>query len=93
MKANQLWGENMAPELDEKKLRKALKRANRKERKKFDSDERKRKYNSLESDNVTAEEMEAYRMTKVRANDPMANYVDPEADDAAQQKKSKKRRA
>jgi len=78
VKSNKLWGENLAPELDEKKLRKALRKAEKKEKKRHERDERKRKYNSLASDDVTAEEMEAYRIKKVRADDPMANYVDEE---------------
>lgn len=78
VKASGLWGENLAPELDTKKLAKALQKADKQQRKAFERDERKRKYNSLREDDVTAEEMEAYRMKKVRADDPMANYKDPE---------------
>ena len=37
-------------------------------------DERKRKYNSFAEDKVTAEDMEAYHRSKLRADDPMANY-------------------
>lgn len=35
-------------------------------------DDRKRKYNSLVGDEgTTAEDMEAYRMTRIRADDPL----------------------
>jgi len=35
-------------------------------------DERKRKYNSMEAENETAESMEAYYRSKARDDDPMA---------------------
>jgi hypothetical protein len=38
-----------------------------------DRDERKRKYNSFVSSEVTPEEMEAYRMKKRNFEDPMGN--------------------
>lgn len=40
-------------------------------------DERKRSYNSLNISNAapTEEEMEAYRMKRSRADDPMANFM------------------
>ena len=43
-------------------------------------DERKRKYNSLKSDIVehkepTEEELEAYRLKKLRHDDPMAQFI------------------
>ncbi|EFA81126.1 putative RNA splicing factor [Heterostelium album PN500] len=42
------------------------------------TDERKRDYNSLSSEgfNVTEEEMEAYNLKRLRADDPMANFKD-----------------
>lgn len=36
----------------------------------------KRGYHSMQSVEMTAEEMELYRMKRVKADDPMANYVD-----------------
>ena len=40
-----------------------------------DGDERKRKYNSLAADEeVTAEDMEAYRLQRQRAEDPMLAF-------------------
>lgn len=69
-----LFGENLNPVLDDSKLASALEKE-----KKFqqeggeERDDRKRKYNSMVSSDVTAEEMEAYRMMKNKAEDPMAN--------------------
>mmetsp|Transcript_35667 Transcript_35667/g.78383 ORF Transcript_35667/g.78383 Transcript_35667/m.78383 type:complete len:606 (+) Transcript_35667:424-2241(+) len=37
-------------------------------------DERKRKYNSMDADETTAEKMEAYYRNKARGDDPMANF-------------------
>ncbi len=36
-------------------------------------DDRKRKYNSMTSSDVTKEDMEAYRLTKANNDDPLAN--------------------
>ncbi len=36
---------------------------------------RKRSYNSMQSSDVTPEDMEVYRLTKVKAEDPMAKYL------------------
>ena len=60
-------------ELDSKKLKKAL----RKEEKRLaeeETDERKRGFNSIsqQNDEVTTEEMEAYRLKRQRGDDPMA---------------------
>jgi pre-mRNA-processing factor SLU7 len=44
-------------------------------RKKEEMDERKRKYNVKWNDQVTAEDMEAYRMTRVRHDDPMRDFL------------------
>jgi pre-mRNA-processing factor SLU7 len=68
-----LYGEaDQAVVLDEEKVKEALKKEvkNKKEAK----DDRKRKYNSLNADSydVTAEEMEAYRLRKEEKSDPMA---------------------
>eukprot|EP00736_Rhodelphis_marinus_P010751 Rmarinus@m.13796 len=72
--SSKIWGEaDPSAPIDPKELKKAMKRqAESKES--FQSDDRKRKYHSMESTNVTEEDMEAYRMQKVRAGDPMANF-------------------
>jgi len=58
--------------LDKDKLKAALEKQEKKNKEAGD-DKRKRKYNSLDSEaDVTAEEMEAYRMRKGRGDDPMA---------------------
>ncbi len=48
----------------------------------FDGDERKHKFNSLSAGahEVTAEDVEAYKMTKARPDDPMANFKDSDSD-------------
>jgi pre-mRNA-processing factor SLU7 len=73
-----LYGEVLNPELDPEKLKKALKEAKKRSRHAEDTDERKRKYNSLSAGTyeVSAEDMEAYKMSKARADDPMAKFVD-----------------
>ena len=67
-----LYGEadaNIA--LDSEKVHEAKKKL--KESEQTQNDDRKRKYNSVGADvDVTAEDMEAYRMTKGRTDDPMA---------------------
>lgn len=40
-----------------------------------EEDDRKRKYNSMESTDVNDEEMEAYKMKRTRADDPMAQFM------------------
>ena len=70
-----LYGEvEEGVELDQEKLKKALEKeeAFQKAAKEDPEDDRKRKYNSFVSTEVTAEEMEAYRMKKNRSEDPMA---------------------
>jgi len=56
---------------DKKKLKEALKKEDRRQEE-DDVDERKRKYNSMGSVDVTEEEMEAYMLKKQRGDDPMA---------------------
>eukprot|EP00538_Stauroneis_constricta_P011417 CAMPEP_0119548946 /NCGR_PEP_ID=MMETSP1352-20130426/2749_1 /TAXON_ID=265584 /ORGANISM="Stauroneis constricta, Strain CCMP1120" /LENGTH=656 /DNA_ID=CAMNT_0007594359 /DNA_START=43 /DNA_END=2010 /DNA_ORIENTATION=- len=72
---SKLYGEadeSQLENLDKKKLKEALAKASKKDDDDGD-DDRKRKYNSLGADaDVTAEEMEAYRMKKGRSDDPMA---------------------
>ena len=68
------WGTDVPEEvqLDAEKLKAALSRHEEAKLRRPEEDERKRKYNSLGgADGVTNEEMEAYRMRKARAEDPM----------------------
>ncbi|XP_023522231.1 pre-mRNA-splicing factor SLU7-like [Cucurbita pepo subsp. pepo] len=69
------WGSEVPDDLilDQKKLNEALKKED--ERRKEERDERKRKYNVRWNDEVTAEDMEAYRMKKVRHDDPMKDFL------------------
>ena len=84
-----VWGSEVDKEdvqLDAKKLKEALRRAEAAENgQHLDSsvDDRKRRYNSLEEFEVSAEDMEAYRMKKARGDDPLAAI---EAAKAAQMK-------
>ncbi|KAI9919911.1 hypothetical protein PsorP6_015684 [Peronosclerospora sorghi] len=73
-KRSELYGENIAPALDAKKLEKALTKA-AKEKKQPTNDDRKRKYNSMANSDVNAEEMEAYKLLKSRKEDPMRNVL------------------
>ncbi|CAF2119501.1 unnamed protein product [Rotaria magnacalcarata] len=69
--------------LDKKKVQEAAKEIEKRERLAEEIeqiDERKRKYNSLKSDTVdrkepTEEEVEAYRLKKLRHDDPMAQFM------------------
>lgn len=72
-KQSDLYGDGTAGStLDEKKLKEAIKKQKEFEKKgdtggeDEEKDDRKRKYNSMASVEVTAEEMEAYRMAKKR---------------------------
>eukprot|EP00897_Mesotaenium_endlicherianum_P007392 jgi/Mesen1/6681/ME000343S05847 len=69
------WGTDVPDDLqlDMKKLKAALKKEEQKGL--VEKDERKRKYNVTHSNDVTAEEMEAYRMTKVHYDDPMRGFT------------------
>jgi len=77
-----VWGSEADKEdiqLDQTKLKEALKRAEiaakaaEKELEGSGVDDKKRRYNSLNEDyNVSAEDMEAYRMKKSRGEDPLA---------------------
>ncbi|KAK3441157.1 pre-mRNA-splicing factor SLU7-A [Eucalyptus grandis] len=69
------WGTDVPDdlELDQKLLAEALKKEDI--RKREEKDERKRKYNVRWEDEVTAEEMEAYRMKKVHHDDPMKAFL------------------
>ncbi|ETI33001.1 hypothetical protein F441_20174 [Phytophthora nicotianae CJ01A1] len=74
-KRSEMYGENIAPELDEKKLKKAIKKAAKEKKKQAEQDDKKRKYNSMGNYEVNAEEMEAYKLLKTRGEDPMANVL------------------
>lgn len=69
------WGTDVPDDLvlDEKRLAEAIKKED--ERKKEVKDERKRKYNVKWNDEVTAEDMEAYRMKRVHHDDPMKDFL------------------
>lgn len=69
------WGPDVPDDLvlDKKRLTDALKKED--ERKREEKDDRKRKYNVRWSDEVTAEDMEAYRMKKVHHDDPMKDFL------------------
>ncbi|KAJ3690122.1 hypothetical protein LUZ61_019286 [Rhynchospora tenuis] len=69
------WGTEVPEDLvlDKKLLADALKKED--ERKKEERDERKRKYNINWNDEVTAEDMEAYRMKKIHHDDPMKDFL------------------
>ncbi|KAL9410868.1 hypothetical protein AB3S75_044610 [Citrus x aurantiifolia] len=69
------WGTDVPDNLnlDQKQLAEALWKED--ERKKEEKDERKRKYNVRWNDEVTAEEMEAYRMKKIHHDDPMKDFL------------------
>jgi pre-mRNA-processing factor SLU7 len=71
-KRSEMYGENIAPELDEKKLKKAIKKAAKEKKRQAEQDDKKRKYNSMGNYEVKAEEMEAYKLLKARGDDPMA---------------------
>lgn len=69
-----IWGSEVSEDmqLDKDKLQAALKKAAEKEQEETEKDERKRKYNSMSHDiDVTNEDMEAYRMVRNRADDPL----------------------
>ena len=73
-----VWGSEQADdvELDEAKLKEAMKRQKAFNKGAIEMDDRKRKFNSLAgNEEVTPEEMEAYRMSRNRADDPMAEYL------------------
>jgi pre-mRNA-processing factor SLU7 len=64
--------------LDPAKLKAAYERANGKKKggdTDKETDDRKRGYNSMETSEVTIEDMEVYRAKKVKADDPMAAYM------------------
>jgi len=69
-----LYGEaDGSAELDEAKVKEAVARA--KKGGGDVDDDKKRKYNSFQTTEVTPEEMEAYRRTKASKDDPMAKFL------------------
>ncbi|KAK4408146.1 Pre-splicing factor SLU7 [Sesamum angolense] len=69
------WGSEVPDDLvlDQEKLAEALKKED--ERRREERDERKRKYNVKWNDEVTPEDMEAYRMKRVHHDDPMKDFL------------------
>ncbi|KAL7679574.1 putative pre-mRNA-splicing factor SLU7 domain-containing protein [Plasmopara halstedii] len=74
-KRSDMYGENVAPDLDEKKLKHAIKKATKEKREQVKYADKKRKYNSMGNYQVNAEEMEAYKLLKSRDDDPMAKVL------------------
>ncbi|XP_019188423.1 PREDICTED: pre-mRNA-splicing factor SLU7-like isoform X2 [Ipomoea nil] len=70
------WGTDVPEDLvlDQSKVTEALRKED--ERRREEKDERKRKYNvKYTSDEVTPEEMEAYKMKKIYHDDPMKEFL------------------
>ena len=76
---NGVWGTDVGEdvELDKHRLDEALRKLDERDKKQVEVDDRKRKYNSMQTDGEmpTEEEMEAYRMKKARDEDPMAKII------------------
>lgn len=76
---NGVWGTDVSEdvELDKQRLEEALRKLDERDKQQTEADDRKRKYNSLQTDGEmpTEEEMEAYRMKKARDEDPMAKII------------------
>ncbi|KAL1828961.1 hypothetical protein ACET3Z_007373 [Daucus carota] len=70
------WGTHIPDDLvlDQAKLAKNLKKEDA-TRRREEKDERKRKYNVKWNDEVTEEDMEAYRMKKIHSDDPINNFM------------------
>jgi len=68
--------------LDEVKLRTAI-RVEQERQQSEPSDDRKRKFNSMQSDELTPEVIEAYHLSKPRHDDPMVNFADVATDEEA----------
>ena len=77
-----MWGTEQSGEvaLDEDKLRDALEKHRARDKAVVEMDDRKRKFNSIAgSEEVTLEEMEAYRISRSRgAEDPIAKFLNEE---------------
>ncbi|KAH8055761.1 hypothetical protein JL722_8112 [Aureococcus anophagefferens] len=71
-----LYGAGQDVVLDEAKVRAAMARARAAPADAAnDANDKKRKYNSFATTDVTAEDMDAYRRTRVAADDPMATFL------------------
>lgn len=72
---SKLYGEaNQAADLDQAKVKAALQKTDQ-----IEEDDRKRKYHSVNvNENLTEEDMEAYRLKKGRSSDPMAKLGEDE---------------
>jgi len=70
----QVWGSETADvELDDEKIKAALKKLDRQEKEAMEKEGSKDKFNSLAGgEDVTPEEMEAWRMKRARGDDPVA---------------------
>ncbi|GAA0140273.1 RNA splicing factor [Lithospermum erythrorhizon] len=75
LKKHVTWGTDVPDDLilDDEKLAESLKKED--ERRREERDERKRKYNVKWNDEVTQEDMEAYRMKKIHHDDPMKDFL------------------
>lgn len=72
---SELYGTDAAPtDLDEEKLKAARKKQWEFQRAQVETDDRKRKYNSMSEAEVTKEDLEAYRMEKRHAEDPINSF-------------------
>lgn len=74
---SELYGEHSGKaEFDQEKLNKAIKEQDAFQKKAVEMDDRKRKYNSFQKEEeITPEVMEAYRLKKGKAEDPMAKLL------------------
>lgn len=76
---NKLYGEQLAPELDKDKLKAALANEDKfqrdADRHAAEADDKKRKYNSMATTEVTPEEIEAWRIKRGNAADPMKDIL------------------
>ena len=66
--------------MDDNKVKEAVKRQEEwmKRDHTTDADDRKRSYNSSSAIDVTAEDMEAFRLKRAKRDDPMAAFADTE---------------
>mmetsp|Transcript_6709 Transcript_6709/g.11212 ORF Transcript_6709/g.11212 Transcript_6709/m.11212 type:complete len:613 (+) Transcript_6709:52-1890(+) len=76
-KRSELYGDATSASLDPEKMKEAAARATSSSSTKEEGAEenKKRGYNSMGAVDVTAEDMEVYRMKKVKADDPMAAFM------------------
>jgi pre-mRNA-processing factor SLU7 len=82
---SEMFGESdPATQLSEEKVKEKLSKW-KEEHKSNNKDDtaasKKRSYNSMQSMEMTPEDMEVYRMTRMKTEDPMAKYMDQEEED------------